>query len=192
MEGCSGYHIEDNFFHGVLELVWNMSPAYGIGVKNSGSENNEIYNNEFYRIHAGIIAIGENRGERDPSGLCLKCNDMIENMNDFIVVEDDGPPTGIQGIRLYQGNPEDTISITAPAGNTFTNLSGKPADYEKMENFNYFNGVEDIFYLHHSENATYQVFPGDSNYTRETIELREIYTQFNKSQACPSGLGGVS
>jgi hypothetical protein len=192
MEGCNGYHVENNYFYQYRYQGFSGEDVnkfiYGIGVKNSGPDNNEIYNNRFDTLYAGIKSIGENRG-RDTSGLCLKCNDMVENANDFMVVEDDGQPTGIQGIHLFQGNPDDTISITAPAGNTFSNPHGKNADYEKIENFNYFNSVEDIFYLHHIS-AFDIVVPFDSNYTHETIELIPLNIQYNKSQACPSGLGG--
>jgi hypothetical protein len=187
MEGCSGYHVENNFFHGILGSFGSLSKGYGIGVKNSGADNNEIYNNDFFRVKTGIIAIGENRG-RDTSGLCLKCNEMSNNINDFIVVTDDGPRAGIQGIHLFQGNPNDTISITAPAGNTFTDFGGTPANEGKY--YNYLNDAEDIYYLHHSEHETYLVFPADSNYTKETIELQNQYIQFEKSRACPSEIGG--
>jgi hypothetical protein len=187
MEGCTGYHVENNFFHGILGSFGSLSKGYGIGVKNSGADNNEIYNNDFFRVKTGIIAIGENRG-RDTSGLCLKCNEMSSNINDFIVVTDDGPRAGIQGIHLFQGNPNDTISITAPAGNTFTDFGGTPANEGKY--YNYLNDAEDIYYLHHSEHETYLVFPADSNYTKETIELQDQNIQFEKSRACPSDIGG--
>jgi hypothetical protein len=191
MEGCNGYHVENNYFYQYRYQGFSGEDVnkfiYGIGVKNSGPENNEIYNNRFDTLYAGIKTIGENRG-RDTSGLCLKCNDMVENINDFLVVEDDGQAFGIQGIHLFQGNPDDTISLTAPAGNTFSNLSGKKADYEKMENFNYFNSAEDIYYLHHFSSEKI-VVPFDSNYTHETIELHLINAEYNKLRACPSGLG---
>jgi hypothetical protein len=191
MEGCTGYHVEANYFFALFDnMESGHSPWYGIGIKNSGPDNNEIYNNEFYRLSVGITAIGENRGERDPSGLCLKCNDMSDNTNDFFVVEDDGPPTGSQGIRLYQGNPEDTISETAPAGNTFTNFGALPANYENLTKFNYYNVAEDINYIHHRRQTDPLTYPLDSNYTHETIELVMINVGFEKPRACPSNLGG--
>jgi hypothetical protein len=192
MEGCNGYHVEDNYFFADFhQMSSGYSLWYGIGVKNSGPENNEIYNNYFERLNAGIIAIGENRGERDPSGLCLKCNDMMKNNNDFLVVDDDGPPTGIQGIRPYQGNPNDTISVTAPAGNTFTDQGTQPANYNSLTRFNYYNSAEDIWYMHHASGAGI-VRPLENNYTDETIELVSINIQYNKFDACPSSLGGGS
>jgi hypothetical protein len=188
MEGCSGYHIEGNYFHALSSMESGTSPSYGIGVKNSGPAYNEIYNNTFTKLKTGIIAIGENRG-RDGSGLCLKCNDLSLDTNDLVVVVD-YPPAGIQGIRLFQGNPNDTISETAPAGNTFTDLSGKPADFDKIINFNYYNGAEDIYYLHHLRQTYPLTYPLEDNYTIETIELHQIRIPYNKSRACPSGLGG--
>jgi len=189
MEGCTGYHVEDNFFHGMLGEFGTLGKGYGISIKNSGPDNNEIYNNEFYRVQTGICVMGENRGERESSGLCLKCNEMSFDINDFIVVEDDGPLTGMQGIRLYQGNPNDTISSTAPAGNTFTNFGTTPADYNKLEKFNYYNVAEDFWYMHHLIEEEI-VAPLDSNYTGTTITLLPTQIQYNKSGACPSGLGG--
>lgn len=186
MENCTGYHFEANYFH--HPIIGNDSGiTYGLGIKNSGPENNEIYRNIFTNLNNGIICMGENRGRE--SGLCLKCNDMSYDTNDFVVV-DDYPPTGIQGIRYYQGNPNDTISETAPAGNTFTDLSGQTADYDNILNFNYYNGAEDVYYMHHRKQSDPLTYPLGSNYTHETIVLDEISTQYNKSLACPSGLGG--
>ncbi|MBW6459419.1 MAG: T9SS type A sorting domain-containing protein [Bacteroidales bacterium] len=187
VEGCTGYHIENNYFTTDYITLTKSSPAYGIGVKNSGLRDNEIYNNTFHLLDIGIIAIGENRGRE--SGLCLKCNDMIGNVNDFVVVEDD-PPTGyFQGIHQYQGNPGDSLSMTAPAGNTFTYFQN-PASPSEIKDFNYYNHAEDLWYIHHfSEDEL--IKPLDSNYTRETIELKEwsdlVYV---KETACPSGIGG--
>lgn len=188
LEGCTGYHIEDDSCYAFLPpMTGGQSPFYGFGIKNSGPSDNEIYNNQFSHLEAGMICIGENRG-RDTSGLCLKCNDMYENINDFLVVVDDGPPTGIQGIKIIQGVPYDTVSITAPAGNTFT-LMDSIANPENITHYNYYNSAEDICYLHHQRQIYPLTYPTDTNYTNETIELHLINVGFQKPLACPSGIG---
>ena len=171
LEGCTGYHIESNNFHGDTNPMIAPYPSYGLGVKNSGDEDNEIYNNAFSKIKIGIIAIGENRGRE--SGLCLKCNEMSGNTNDFIVVQDENPPYGaLQGIYQYQGDPVDSVSYDAPAGNIFSYFPG-PADTTNLEDYNYFNNGEDIWYYHHKVSETFRVLPLPDNYTSETIELIE-------------------
>jgi hypothetical protein len=189
MEGCTGYHVENNDFFAVFN-GWQegKSPCYGIGVKNSGPFDNEIYNNSFTKLSVGIYSIGENRGRE--SGLCLKCNDMISNKNDFIIVDENDPPLGTyQGIRRYQGDPNDSASFSAPAGNTFTKDMG-PADSLLIKNYNYFNRAEDIFYSHHFS-TQFQVRPMENHYTSSTIELKGWQDlDFDKATACPSGLGG--
>jgi hypothetical protein len=191
MEGCTGFHVENNTFNGLSGGLGNANSASGMAIKNSGPDNNEIYNNAFNKLRVGIIAIGENRGEREPSGLCLKCNDMNLNINDFFVVEDDGPPTGIQGIRLYQGNPNDTISFTAPAGNLFTYFPN-PADTNEVEDYNYFNTAEYFYYIHHQrEILPFVTYPLDDNYTEETIVRTETNILYDSILSCPSTIGGM-
>lgn len=187
MEGCTGYHVENNFIHGPLNPWINPSPASGIGVKNSGPENNEIYNNVFQKVTTGIISIGENRGQE--SGLCLKCNDNIGNVNDFLVIEDDSLHNGIQGINHYQGDPVDSTTWSAPAGNIFTKDLADP-DSIAIINYNFFNDAEDLLYTHHyHENK--QVRPKTNNYTSSTIILKVwLNLQYEKETACPSGLVG--
>jgi hypothetical protein len=189
MEGCTGYHIENNDFNPKFSSSeGGKSPCYGIGVKNSGIDDNEIYNNYFEKLRIGIFTMGENRGKE--SGLCLKCNDMVLNLNDFIVVCDTSLQDSIyQGINYYQGNPADSTSFEAPAGNMFTTNMDN-ADSLLFKNYNYYNSAEDIFYTHHFQEDV-QVRPMENHYTSSTIELKG-WTAFgyDKETACPSGLGG--
>ncbi|MBP6872379.1 MAG: hypothetical protein KBC43_10270 [Bacteroidales bacterium] len=187
LEGCTGYQIEDNFFHGDTGFFGSRSIGSGIAVKNSGDENNEIYNNSFNRLTNGIYVIGENRGRE--SGLCLKCNEMSGNTNDFIVVEDENPPYGsLQGIYRFQGDPNDSTSLDAPAGNTFS-MQDSVANPEKIKYFNFLNNADSIFYYHHKKRYDPLTYPLDSNYTHETIVLIERSTlEYNKDTACPSQL----
>ena len=189
LEGCTGYHIEANEFS--PSLFSRPGISFGIGIKNSGTDNNEIYNNIFMDLQIGIVSIGSNRGRE--SGLCLKCNDMRSNSNDFAVFDVNGPPLGTyQGINRYQGNPVDSTSFDAPAGNTFTLFADDSvANPLQLRNYNYFNHGEDLWYFHHQRQIYPLTYPLDSNYTRETIELKErSLLDYEKERACPSGLGG--
>ena len=187
IENCNGYHIEADTFYANPFIP---GIAYGIGVKNSGPFENEVYNNNLTNLDIGIISIGENRGR--VSGLCLKCNDMTNNINDFVVVEEESPPLAIeQGIAYFQGDPNDSTSFEAPAGNTFTSNFSLPADSTKLLYYNYFNSAEDIWYTHHRRQPYPLTYPKDSNYTKETIEHREWHDlEYAKETACPSGIGG--
>jgi hypothetical protein len=189
MEGCTGYHIENNEFNPKFSSrEGGKSPCYGIGIKNSGPDNNEIYNNIFERLSAGIYTIGENRGMH--SGLCLKCNDMISNTNDLIVVEDYFPPLGsYQGINRYQGDPVDSTSFDSPAGNLFS-YQDSVANPSTLKYYNYYNSAENIWYVHHFS-ETELIAPLDSNYTWETFELKGWQLLgYDKERVCPSGMGG--
>jgi hypothetical protein len=189
MEGCTGYHVENNEFNPrFTNYESGKSPCYGIGVKNSGIDNNEIYNNYFKRLKVGIYTDGENRGKE--SGLCLKCNDMIANINDFVVVCDTTlQDSTLQGINRYQGDPTDSTSYDAPAGNLFS-YQDSVANPSKLKYYNYYNSAENIWYVHHFSESEL-VAPLDSNYTKETIDLKGWqYLTYDKERACPSGLGG--
>jgi C1A family cysteine protease len=188
MEGCTGYHVEANSIVGETHQMANPSPANGIGVKNSGLDDNEIYNNTFQKMNTGIISIGQNRGKE--TGLCLKCNDMYGNNNDFVVISDTTLPFGsYQGIYHYQGDPVDSTSYDAPAGNRFTTGMGI-ADSSSIKNYNYYNSAEDILYTHHSP-GDFQVRPMENHYTSSTIDLKGWQNlTYDKERACPSGLGG--
>jgi len=190
LEGCNDYHIEDNYIYSDPDtnLFTSTPSCYGLGVKNSGPRNNEIYNNRFLKLTVGIYCIGENR-DRDTLGLCLKCNDMYYNLNDFVVVAEEDPPTGShQGINKYQGNPNDSISDNAPAGNIFSYFSSS-ADHENLRNYNYLNEGENLWYVHHRRQLNPLTHPLDSNYTKETIELKGwTLLGYEKETACPTGL----
>ena len=136
LEGCHGYLIENNNIHGRIDTssVGGTKQYYGIGVKNSGLDFNKIYNNQLESLKVGIYALGENRGSR--SGLCLTCNDMISNTNDFVVDSIVNHPLGEQqGIYQYQGDPQDSVSVSAPAGNVFSDMPS-PADENTLSRFN--------------------------------------------------------
>ncbi|MFO7613933.1 MAG: C1 family peptidase [Bacteroidales bacterium] len=174
----TGFKIEENQFFG-------SSPSTNIGMHllNTGTVQNEIYNNSFTSLLTGIVAAGENRLGNTGAGLCIKCNDFMECTTDvFVTYEEDeyGNPiiTENTGIALKQG--DEGNDNTAAAGNTFS---------ENAE-FNYFNddGCKHIDYTYHGDNPPDNIIP--SNYAGEFTPLSDDDAEYSKSGSCPSHLGG--
>ncbi|MFO8128685.1 MAG: C1 family peptidase [Bacteroidales bacterium] len=190
LDGCTGYQIENNSFTGVYMFTMLLDiTQIGIYIKDSGEDDNEIYDNYFASICAGIVVEGVNKDEN--TGLCLKCNDYYQCMNDMIVVPNYTESNYI-GIREMQGS-DDTL-ITAPAGNTFTLFYVHYLD--SLDNggayksfWNYLNYSDDIIYYHHEGNLNPLTYPYDDNYTHGSILLDEQpLLEYSKEQACPSNL----
>lgn len=111
----SGYRIEENnFLLGNVTLP-NMY-AYGDWILNSGPANNEVYLNSFNQLWAGSIAQGTNRNGINTTGLQFLCNTNSNSTRLDLDIGQDNPPTGVDGIRLWQGDP---FTSTA-AGNEFS------------------------------------------------------------------------
>ena len=161
----------------------------GIYIKDSGEDNNEIYNNLFTGVDAGIIAEGVNKGEL--SGLCLKCNDLRACVNDIMVFPDPlYPRERYMGIKTDQG--ADSTLSSALAGNTFTSEIQDYEAYEGQGNhkywWSYYNSAEYINYYHHGADPNFILRPTEGNYTSQTMYLFDKETLYNKTQACPSSL----
>ncbi|MBU0765286.1 MAG: right-handed parallel beta-helix repeat-containing protein [Bacteroidetes bacterium] len=90
MEACTGYKVENNSFTG---------GDYGIYIKNSGSNSNEIYKNTISSQEIGIMLEGDNRN------LQLRCN---------IFDDIDYTDIGMDGQVSSQGS---CSSILKPANN---------------------------------------------------------------------------
>ncbi len=196
LEACTGYQIDEN----ILQSDYYYDPTLesnkeivGLYIKNSGTANNEIYNNYFDHIYYATIIEGINRG--DSTGLCIKCNDYSNNMNDIFVV----PDTSLRGLRLeqgiaeYQGSVSDTTT-TGPAGNTFTVFLDLP-DTNNVKYFNYLNDTTEYFnYLHHDYTVLYpRVYPKNVNDSTELIIFHYMNKFYSKSISCPSSInqGGI-
>jgi hypothetical protein len=191
LDECTGYHVEGNKFS--CQYMYGGAPLItdiGIYIKDSGSDDNEIYNNEFEDMEAGIVIEGINKGET--TGLCVKCNDFETCMNDIIVVPNAWEGTYI-GIRATQGSSRN--DVTAPAGNTFTTHSAAGVDNGSSSKswWNYLNYCDDFIYYHHLKDEDPLTYPTEDNYTDSTITLYEQYTLvYSKSTACPSGISSGS
>ena len=197
LESCTGYQVEENRFKSnyyYVPGVNNNKDYIGLYIKNSGTANNEIYNNYFNNNYYATIVEGVNRG--DTTGLCIKCNDYRYNMNDIFVV----PNTSLRGLRLeqgiaeYQGSLSDSTT-TGPAGNTFTVFENDP-DTMNVKYFNYLNDTTEYFnYLHHDYSIEYpRVYPKNVNDSTELIIFHYMNLDYEKEQSCPSSFnqgGGI-
>jgi len=189
MDGSSGYLVENNYFAGPNAMVPDSGSVIKIGIyiKDSGTDENEIYNNYFTGLDAGIVAEGTNKGKE--TGLCLKCNDFRTCLNDMMVTDSafSGRGRGA-GIKENQGT-DDTLSYML-AGNTFTpDVQGLQAvDNGNNEKYfwSYLNNADHFNYYHHAEDPYYVTFPLDSsNYSYNDILLVNKGTYFLKTRACP-------
>jgi Papain family cysteine protease/Secretion system C-terminal sorting domain len=185
LDGCTGYHIENNEFYEVYQYGLTTISNVGIFVYNSGAESNEIYNNSFHNLKLGMAAFGENRGEE--TGLCITCNDFNINLNDIWIYPDTSKSRWrqLQGIAPYQGNPDDTTGLEL-AGNTFTFYPGNPwGQYE----YNMLNdpNCEHITYVHHLRDEDPHTWPKNINDTTMITRVEKL-VYFSKLTHCPSSL----
>ncbi len=189
MDACTGYHIEDNEFYG--RYITEGYPNFwmiGMYIKDSGEEDNEIYNNFFHNLDVGIVAEGVNKG--DETGLTIKCNDMWDNGNDiFVITNPDAMiPIRNEGIKSMQGADSDQTQDLI--GNTFTTwFDGLPPIGEGAL-WSYKNNLDHFNYYHHEEQDEPRTYPLDDNFTDQTITLHNKGIDFEKDYACPSRIGG--
>jgi hypothetical protein len=173
------YHIEDNLFQGSDSLL--AAPVVnGIYINNSGSLWNQIYNNRFKYLQYGTIAYGLNRNPVTNIGLCIECNDYMDNAYDIVVngrLSD--PQNGIARDQGFTG-----ANDTLPAGNTFTSI------FYPYLKYNYLNSKSMAFinYVYHQFPIGIKLIP-EPYYSNQTMyrEMSE-YTTYNKEIACPSKL----
>lgn len=190
MDGSSGYTVENNFFAGPNETVPDSGSVIKIGmyVKDSGTDENEIYNNYFTGLDAGIVAEGINKGKE--SGLCLKCNDFRSCLNDMMVTDSAFYYRG-KGAGIKENQGVDTTLTYALAGNTFTpEVQGLQAvDNGGVEKYywSYFNNADHINYYHHAYNSQVITYPVDTtNYSYKAITLTNKPVPYVKEEACPT------
>jgi len=105
---CDKYKVEDNNFTTSLGY-------YGVYINNSGTGNNEIYNNTFANFRVATQAANKNgAGSTDiaPSGLEFRCNKYITS-DDFDILVSSGRVKSDQGLCIAN-NPQ------SPANNQFS------------------------------------------------------------------------
>ncbi len=134
LDHCTGFIVEENYFHGNLGLI-DETNSIGITINNSGDANNEIYKNTFYRMFIGTLAQNINRNSKDPdAGLKLNCN--VYNLNEYDIAVTGSQGCSECGIARNQGSP------SVPAGNLFSKTGIHPtSDFD--------NQMDSVFYYHH-------------------------------------------
>ena len=191
-DDSEGYIIEENEFYSELRNTeLQTTTCEGITLNNSGQKPNEVYNNSFNSLSAGIVAAGENRDD-EGAGLCIKCNDFRDCLLDIWVIpgEDaygnpyNGPTIGI---AEFQGESSgSTGNPTMAGGNTFSKAN------ESLGVVNYENEVSwnDVEYTHHNNvEPPRKIRPlpytiGDVN----PIEDQSVF--YSKDLSCPSNYNG--
>lgn len=175
LDHCTGYAIQENSFEGCNNGSTTFD--YGIVVNSSGTAPNEIYNNLFSSLQYGIAAQDTNRNPVNGVGLVCKCNDFSNNKTDQAVLIFSSSNT-YKGIALYQG---DSLSITGPAGNTFSQRSIGSGTYDL-----YNQGVR--FKYYHQPNAqSKRLKPEPQLCTNVYIKQWNAYP-YDKTTSCPSKL----
>ena len=165
LSDCNGYMVENNLF----SLAAGNSGEGSIGIRVYYDEFNQAYLNEIYRntfngVNRGNLAEGKNRLNNDPSsGLVYQCNKNTDNFRDFHITN--------LGIAGHQG------SLSLPAGNTFSNISGSLLPPRHIANYS--NNHITYFYSSARDQEPFYI----TNTTKQST------VAFN---SCPSHLGGGS
>ena len=165
LSDCNGYMVENNLF----SLAAGNSGEGSIGIRVYYDEFNQAYLNEIYRntfngVNRGNLAEGKNRLDGSPrSGLVYQCNKNTDNFRDFHITD--------LGIAGHQG------SLSLPAGNTFSDISGSLLPPRHIANYS----TNHITYFYSSAR--------DQEPFYITNTTKQSTVAFN---CCPSHLGGGS
>jgi len=174
LDYCNGYTVEENEF-----LHSGSGPVgKGIVINNSGTNNNELYNNNFTNLVYATLAQNNNRGFFDEVGLTIKCNDYEDNSHDIAVTAEEGVVN--PGIAHNQG----AVGATSmQAGNRFS-LNNNGIDYSDYNSFK----EGPILYYHHDPASELRVKP--IYYSTTFIDLNNQGTEFLENESCESHLSG--
>ncbi|MDD4604384.1 MAG: S8/S53 family peptidase, partial [Bacteroidales bacterium] len=171
LDNCTGYSIEENKFYCNSET----NNGYGLIINESGTNDNEIYNNTFHHLQFGSQAQGCNRySDHGDGGLCYKCNDFFMNTNDIVIISDAAQGTPNQGISIYQGNKSQA------AKNTFTVGNNNGYDIN--------NPFDQIFYFYDQYSNNYNITP-DPTIGVQNVAVK--YSYYVKNTDCPSHLNST-
>ncbi|MCB2220326.1 MAG: T9SS type A sorting domain-containing protein [Bacteroidetes bacterium] len=172
LDNCTGYMIEENYFHNDEQV----QEGVGLVINNSGSDFNEIYNNQFENTNYATLTQGCNRDADPDYGLKIKCNDYWNNDHDIVVSYDTA--TVYPGISKAQGAPGAT---QMQAGNTFSHNNNG------ISTSDFYNIKDGFFtYYHHDPDST----PSDNvvpiYYTNKYISLSNEGNPYSKLNSCAS------
>ena len=159
LEDSDAFRVEEN------NLTNSGDPYFvrGIVIDNSGSNDNEIYNNKLEStLGYAIQAQGNNRGD-SLTGLGIYCNEMTENISDISVRDN--------GIKVHQ-KIIDANNDEYAAGNIFTSCFNN--NYQNYNN----KSVATIFYY------------ADANNVPQCID-NVIIASYQHIRSCPSKLANT-
>ncbi|MBL4754728.1 MAG: DUF3494 domain-containing protein, partial [Flavobacteriales bacterium] len=165
LDGSTAYEVEENEFF----TANSQTLTIGIVANNSGSSGDELYRNQFHDLGVGIQTQGQS-GFNSNAGLQIKCNDFINDVNFFDILNVTGDI----------GNPQgqcDLVSFdpTLPAGNTFSHPCLSTSDDIFANSSTFF------IYNHHDDTLrTPECF--------STVEINpnDCPVDFTPATSCPS------
>lgn len=105
LDNCTGYLVEENFFH--RSSMPMFYTACGITIRNSGGDNNQLYRNSFSKLDFATRVSGSNF--RLISGLTCSCNTYENNRYD-IYLDRESSMSPIQGGQSK--GADNTFSFT--------------------------------------------------------------------------------
>lgn len=147
LEGISNFVVEGN---AVTKEDNYRNDNFGIIIKDSQTEGNQVYLNDLDGLYCGNLAWGDNRGNNNDLGLEYYCNSNADNAFDFYV-KYENPGTDIQ---------QDQGNIDFDPHNTFSNGNNL------LSNF-YNQGEHEVYYYEYVNGSynldTYRVLFKKSN-----------------------------
>jgi hypothetical protein len=172
LDYCDDYTIEENEFYNSA-AQGSLYNTYGMVVRNTGAEANEIYRNVFHHSGIGMAAFGEPEHNSNEQ-LQIKCNDFIENIaiSDFI--------SGSTNSKIADPQGFCTPIPTTPAGNTFS--------YSSAALFwDFYAWDHRTVYKHHDLTlSNTDIFPRQQVITPDECAL----VRYTPEDACPTRFGG--
>ncbi len=145
LEGATGFFVNNNVFNNTGVATNN---SIGVLVKNAGTANNYVQNNEFFGLHYAELSNGTNRNSTGSTGLRLYCN-YHENSTYDITLPNES--NAAYGIATTQG------SSLSPAGNSFSRKTSPV--YSDYNNQAWVSNAKLITYYYSTPDGFY-AFPG--------------------------------
>ena len=181
MEYSTGYAIEDNRF----TSAESTPTGIGVYINNSGTDDNEIYRNDFSNLQYSIVAKDINR-RNTVGGLVIKCNTFYQTVSDISVVGGYSAHDVInQGIAYHQGAL--STDPTQMAGNLFY-YNTSSIDFDDLNNgLNYFN----YYYPSNVKPGFGNVNPQDITFNTVTKQGTTVNEDWYFNLGCPSHTGGI-
>jgi hypothetical protein len=141
----TGFRVEENNFTGSMP---NASGLYGVVVENSGSNNNEIYKNQFNQLTIGQQFIGVNRNEVIRGGEVTGLKSLCNIHTNIAVKDIDVIPSLFNNMI----NSNSGIAYYQDGYNAAAQMLGKAAGnrFSTTASVNYNNSANPIHYLYHT------------------------------------------